>query len=133
MPTFQAEIHNRQPLLAVAITTADSQTTRRTYQALLDTGAQATLVSPKAIDELGLIAIGTTGIIPANGVPITTYKYRARIDIPIDTGAGTDLRGKTLDIAGLPFQPRDYDVILGMDFLFGFHFTMYRNYFILSS
>ena len=44
----------------------------------------------------------------------------------------TFFRGKDIEVALLPYLPEDHDVLLGMDFLSGFHFTMYNGLFILS-
>lgn len=33
----------------------------------------------------------------------------------------------------LPYEPKNYDVILGMDLLSGFHLTLYGGNFILSN
>ena len=41
--------------------------------------------------------------------------------------------GRQLSVVGLPYQPNDYDVILGMDIIGVFHITMYRNRIILSN
>ena len=69
-------------------------------------------------------------------------KYLARIDIPIeiqfrqpegDIGTEQTLRGMDLQAAQLPYDPHNYDVLLGMDFLQGLHLTIYRDTFILSS
>ena len=101
--------------------------------ALLDTGSQGTLISPRVVDQMGLEAIGYSSITPASGEPITTPKYRATIEIPIEVGATVVISGGALEVAKLPFQPDNFDVLLGMDFLGGFHFTMYGRTFILSN
>ena len=41
--------------------------------------------------------------------------------------------GKQLSVAGLPYRPQGYDVILGMDFIGTFHITIYGNRIILSN
>lgn len=41
--------------------------------------------------------------------------------------------GRDLFVSGLPYQPEEYDVILGMDFIGAFHITIYRNRIILSN
>ena len=81
-------------------------------------------------------------ITPVTGKPVDLPKYRVRIDIPIEStvtlpGGGTAnqpvLSGKEIDVAELPYQPNNYDVLLGMDFLFGYHLTIYGGLFILSN
>ena len=109
---------------------------------MLDTGAQGTCISQKVAQELGLVSIGTTEIIPVNGQSILTAKYRIRLDIPITSGIvlrdgkeipETTLRGRDVDVAQLPYQPKTYDILLGLDFLLPFHVTMFGGTFILSS
>ena len=41
--------------------------------------------------------------------------------------------GKQLSVARLPYQPDDYDVLLGMDLIGTFHMTIYQNWIILSN
>ena len=43
------------------------------------------------------------------------------------------LRGKDMEVALLPYEPSNHDVLLGMDLLSGFHLAMYRGNFILSN
>ena len=143
MPTFIGEIKNNQIILISAISiSGNDKPIPKPYKSLLDTGAQGTLISEKIVREIGLSAIGHAEILPVNGDPITTKKYRIRIDIPISSnvmspsggvGIETVLRGKDMDVALLPYQPINHDVLLGMDFLSAFHLTMYGKYFILSN
>ena len=69
-------------------------------------------------------------------------KYRVRLDIPIDSRTRmpdggiqvqTTLRGSDLEVALLPYEPKNYDVLLGMDLLLRFHLTLYGGNFILSN
>jgi hypothetical protein len=41
--------------------------------------------------------------------------------------------GDQLSVAGLPYQPDGYDVLLGMDIIGIFHITIYQNRIILSN
>ena len=38
-----------------------------------------------------------------------------------------------MEVALLPYDPNNHDVLLGMDLLTGFHMTIYGNIFILSN
>ena len=38
-----------------------------------------------------------------------------------------------MDVALLPYDPSNYDVLLGMDLLHGFHLTMHGDTYILSN
>lgn len=86
--------------------------------------------------------IGNTQIVPVTGDSAVTDKYRVRVDIPIDTTITSvegdvtlerTLRGTDMEVARLPYEPRNHDVLLGMDFLQAFHLTIYRGMYILSS
>ncbi len=116
----------------------------KAYNALLDTGAQRTMVSGKVVEEVGLTASGFFSISGVTGDTITADKYKVRIDIPImrearNLGGGTHtepvLSGKDIDVAQFPdsFKPETFDVLLGMDFLYGFHLTIFADTFILSN
>jgi predicted aspartyl protease len=143
MPTFSGTVKNRQIIfVTVASISGDQNPQQRAYDSLLDTGAQGTCISQKVAQELGLVSIGTTEIIPVNGQSILTAKYRIRLDIPITSGIvlrdgkeipETTLRGRDVDVAQLPYQPKTYDILLGLDFLLPFHVTMFGGTFILSS
>ncbi len=148
MPTFSVQISDKRIIFnsTVARPSTDSVPTERkgyqTYRTLFDTGAQLTMISPKAVQELGLTPIGDMDVIPASGKPIRTNSYRIRLDIPIiaevvlpggEVGQETDYRGKYLEVAELPYQPADYDVLLGMDFIVGAHVSILGSLFVLSS
>ena len=143
MPTFSGTVKDRQIIFVTAASiSGDPNPQPKAYQSLLDTGAQGTCVSQKVAQELGLVSTGTAQIIPVNGQSILTHKYRIRLDIPITSGIvlrdgkgipETSLRGLDVDVALLPYQPKTYDILLGLDFLAPFHVTMYGGTFILSS
>ena len=146
MPTFTGQVKDRQIIFYVAVaiqaTPSIPSPKHKVYLALFDTGAQVTVISPKVVSEIGLQPVQPAEIVPASGVPIQTQGYKVRIDIPIGTGQALpggkveqtlDYRGLDLDVAELPYQPNDYDVILGMDFISAFHVTMNGDMYILSS
>lgn len=91
------------------------------------------MLSPKVVKATGLEGIGYVDIIPASGEPIRTKKYRVNLGLPIRQRSATLLAGIELEVAQLPFQPVNFDILLGMDFLMHFHFTMYNDLFILSN
>ena len=41
-------------------------------------------------------------------------------------------KGGTVPVLLLPFEPPDFDVLLGMDILAGYHVTMWDGTFVLS-
>jgi len=142
MPTFTGSVVDHQIIIDVAVKIPTTGGKRIMCKALLDTGSQVTHISKRIIGELGLTAIGKRPILVASGDQIETETYRVRLDIPIpsqvknkrgDTLPELSLRGKELVVSDLQFQPLHYDVVIGMDFLWGFHLTMYSPNFILSS
>ena len=142
MPTFGGQIKNNQIIFLSAVSVPGAGVLNpKYYNCLLDTGAQRTLISEKVVVEVALTSIGTTGIIPASGEVITTNKYRIRLDIPIGsetvfTGGVVKpeiaYRGKDMDVAQLPYQPNNYDILLGMDFISAIHLTLNGQIYILS-
>ena len=76
----------------------------------------------------------------ASGQEMGTLQYSSRVDIPIgynapliSGGVQRFLMGHQLFVAGLPYLPNGYDVLLGMDFIGGFHITIYSNRIIISN
>lgn len=72
-------------------------------------------------------------MVPTSGQSINVPKYHVRIDIPIATNVQLEgggqyrsayLQGKNMGVFQLPFQPSNYDVLLGMDFISLFHITL---------
>ena len=145
MPTFSGRIVDRQIIFLVWVSIQgknEGPKNLRSYSALLDTGAQGTMISEKVVTEVGLEADGFRSIIPVTGDPVRRPKYRIQLTIPITTQVSspdgknqkrTFQSGKTIEVALLPYTPTNHDVLLGMDFLMSFHFTMYNDQFILSN
>lgn len=143
MATFVGTIQNRQLLLnAIAIVLPNNQQAKsQSFVALIDTGSQGTLISPAVVKKLNPVPIDTGGFTVANGQSVKANKYHLRIAIPIETITKSPkvvnrdlvIRGLNLDVLELPYQPPDYDILLGMDFLQRFHITLFGNQFILSN
>lgn len=143
MATFIGEITDNQIILITWISAPGTPTVQPiSYRGLLDTGAQGTMISRKVVDEVSLQASGHRRITPVTGDPFIADKYRIRLDIPIDSqvkmpdgsvGVQPILRGKDIEVALLPYEPNNHDVLLGMDLLSGFHLTIYGSIFILSN
>ena len=142
MPALIADIADDQIIVTSAVSAADQpDAPKRSCKSLLDTGSQATMISRKIVDDLGIAFIGRKNILPVSGEIIATEQYRVRLDIPIQATrtmpGGTvrqkdDFRGATLNVLLLPYQPEDYDIILGMDFLAPFHMTVAAGKLIMS-
>ena len=100
------------------------------------------MISQKVVDDVGLQAIGHMPITPVTGKQFDANKYRIRLDIPIesaislpggDIGKHQVLRGKDMEVALLPYDPANHDILIGMDLLMAFHMTIYGAHFILSN
>ena len=87
MATFSGTITNNQIIIVVVVSVSGSDGAFASFNALLDTGAQVTMISDKVIQNLTLQSIGHMSIVPVTGAPHKTNKYRARIDIPIESQA----------------------------------------------
>lgn len=143
MATFSIRVQNNQILFVVWVTDSSSSTKKiRSYQALFDTGAQLSMISEKVVQECGLLPIGDFDITPVSGEPIKTESYMVRLDIPISqsiklpdgkTGKQSRIHGDNLHVGKLPYNPANYDVLIGMDFIRLFHITMFGELFLLSN
>ena len=143
MPTFTAGVQNDQIILISAISIPNqSEPPRNRYNSLLDTGAQATLISEKVANDVGLVAVGGRTIVGIDGKPLPTEQYRVRLDIPVSSPrkspkgewrTDTYFSGKDMVVSLLPYQPEDYDVVLGMNFLSDFHMTLFAGNLIMSN
>ena len=138
MPSFEQQVADNRIIIGVALSRGAGEPPLP-FNALLDTGAQVTAISPKVVQSLQLVPTGPLSLTVASGDPVDTFQYRARVDIPIDynaihsSGPQRFLMGNQLSVAGLPYQPDGYDVLLGMDLIGVFHITIYRNRIILSN
>lgn len=79
-----------------------------TQNAMWDTGATNTLISPKIIKALGLKPFGKSGLSSANGV-IETDTYLIHVGIP----SGSIVT----NILALEDDNEDYEVVIGMDII----------------
>jgi hypothetical protein len=93
------------------------------YNALFDTGASATCISPKVVTDLGLAPVGKVPMISASHVT-PTNQYIFWVGMPIGfqqapTGSVSGTFGMFPDISGLEFQPAAvvYDILIGMDII----------------
>ena len=92
------------------------------------------MVTQKVVDTLNASSIGVATFMPASGQAQEADQYRLRIDIPIGypiTGSpsfSTHATGLLLEVLVMPFQPPNYDVLLGTDLITaGYHITLYRD------
>ena len=139
MPSFQQRVKDNQIVIHVDVTRDSVSPAYRRYNALFDTGATSTLVSPRVIEDLNLVVIRPASLAVASGQTVRTFAYNAGVYIPIShnvvgsSNPGQFLFGKDLTVLGLTYQPADYDIILGMDIIGIFHITIYNNVITISN
>lgn len=148
MPTFIRDIQNRQITLTSSLSIpsildqGEPPRSMRNYNSLLDTGAQGTMISTRVVNDIGLVAVGEGSIMGVNGEAFETRQYRVRVDIPVTSPRRlpsgkvleeTYFRGSDMNVSLFPYQPENFDVLLGMDFLSGFHITLVAGKLIMSS
>ena len=141
MPSFDLPIVDNKAIVVVEVS-SPAGNDGIPVNALLDTGSTITGVSPKVIRALGLVPIGDLSLMVASGERVDTSRYRARVDMPVgipleipphEQRQNIIRTGYNMFVSGLPYQPDSYDVLLGMDFIAGFHMTIYRGRLILSN
>jgi len=131
MPTFGQNITNNQIIISAGVSNPGLKP-GQTYSAIVDTGAQMTMASAQAIEEIGLKPVGHMRVMGITG-PDTVIKYKASVDIPVSVNNNSVLAsGRDLEVVAMPQDLGEFDVLLGMDFLLAFHITMHGNIFILS-
>ena len=140
MPTTVVPVHNDRVLLrvTVAVPSERGDSESHEFDALVDTGAQCTMVSGAVVEQVGASLVGFLPFTPANGQPQLTEVYELHVGVIISEtgsdGSQTFSYSKTkLDpVLLLPFDPPDYDVLLGMNILSGYHIAMWGGTFVLS-
>ena len=139
MPTFVKRVENNRVLIQVAAAVeADGSELDHRFMALVDTGATMTAVTSRLVEQVGVAPVGRSSFVPASGEPVETDLFGLHLAIPVDTPTDAgDLHtfavGGPLVVFELPYQPLDYDVLLGMDVLSMFHITMHGGSFIMSN
>lgn len=139
MPTFVKHVENNRVLIQVLATVEpDGSEMENRFAALVDTGATITAVTSRLADQVGATPVGRRSFIPASGEPVETNLFGLHLSIPVDTpidegNVHTFAVGGPLVVMELPYQPPDYDVLLGMDVLANFHITMHGGSFIMSN
>lgn len=143
MPTFTVPVEDNQFLLTVAVAVPERRATdRRTCRALVDTGAHCSMVSANVVETLRVASTGIGGFMAANGQTQSTPVFDLHIAVPVTvTATAADgstsetvfAGGRALEVILLPFDPPDFDVLLGMDLLTEFHITMYNGTLVLSN
>lgn len=91
------------------------------------------MVTNRVVASVGAFPIDIESYQAVNGAVESAFAYRLRMDVPIQDGTETNLRGLEVQALLMNHQPEGYDIIWGMDFLVAFHITMVSGRFILSS
>lgn len=142
MASFSRLIENGQIIFIATVSIPGDEDQNVSLHALMDTGAQQTMISDKVVQALKIAPTGQIEIIPVTGSPALTDKFRVRLDIPISMGMALPngmvghhnvLTGMELEVGKLFYSPPNHDILIGMDFLAAFHITMYAGQYILSN
>jgi predicted aspartyl protease len=151
MPGFIHEIENDQILLDTVVAGFDESDEPsgefRMCQGLLDTGAQCTGVSPRIVADFGLVPVDIGRMVVANGETEDVFIYQVGVGVAMATeievtqgdepdelrvaGRG-ESSGKLLRVMGLPQQPDNFDVLLGMDLLSMYHISLADGWLLMS-
>lgn len=134
MPTLFVDAVDRQFLFGVGIREHGNPDAHpeHGFQCLFDTGAQASAVSPDVVERLGLTASGhrLIGGATDKDVVLKCYPVQIKVYAPTLTKVppGQEPQfiafGKYVEVTGLPYQPRKFDVLLGMDVIESLHVSM---------
>lgn len=151
MPGFIHQVENDQILLGTIVADFDENDEPsgelRMCQGLLDTGAQRTAVSPRIVADLGLVPVDIGRMVVASGEVQDILIYQVGIGVAMPTAIEitqgdapdnlrlaerTESSGKLLRVMGLPQQPDNFDVLLGMDLLSMYHISLTDGLFLMS-
>ncbi len=141
MPTFNVQVVDNRVLMVVHISLPDSTNPLHICNALVDTGASATAVSPIVVQALGAVSSGVRTVGTASQPNVEAEQFVLDIHIPVDTHrAGPDGQPvvtrfsemQRVTAAQLPIGDGTYDVLLGMDILAAHHISMHSGQFVMS-
>ncbi len=142
MPTFVKQVQNQQIIIQVEIHTLDRPDDKHRFDALVDTGAEGTVVSSRVVTALSPMAIDTGRVILADHTEVESPIFLLNVAVPVAklpgisdqnaSGPGETGVGGTVMVMTLPRQPDNYDVLLGMDLLPLFHITLVGGQFLMS-
>jgi len=123
VPTFNVAIVDDRIMVEATLSVPPDGSKSEPFTALVDTGAQATMISAKVAQALGTTPVGRRTIVSLGGAPGETPVYRLKISVGSST-SGTFCACKELYVQLLPADPPNFDVLLGMDILALSHITM---------
>lgn len=143
MPTLEVAVQDGQLLVSVSVGLAHLQDETHHFRALIDTGAQRTLVSAQVIETLGAVSLGIEEVVGISGEPQPTDVFElgvaivlARSGRPVEQADDDDMlhsAGRVLPVLELPFAPQEFEVLLGMDLLSKYHITLHADRMIISN
>ena len=134
MPTLFVDAVDRQFLFGVGIREHGNPDAHAEHEfpCLFDAGAQAPAISPGVVEKLGLTASGHRLIGGATDRDVVLKCYPVQIKVYAPTQMEVSLGqepqfialGKYVEVTGLPYQPTNFDVLLGMDVIESLHVSM---------
>ena len=114
---------NRPLVVATAALTFIPNGEKFGFEALVDTGAQRTAVTPPVVSRLKTVVSGSgTLVAGVDGTKVPIGTLWLRIGVP-------PLPSKELRVAVLPWRPDNHDIVLGMDYLADHDFAIRRGVF----
>ena len=151
MPCFDGVTKNRQIIFTchVAHPHLEDETNpaaindMNAYRALLDTGAQMTMLSQKVVDEVGLVSAGTRPVMGIDGKITRCPRYMVDIYMTTKTGASKPKAGSrqqlvtfgrgfhNVAVARLPSRNLGVDMLIGMDILENCYLALHGNRFTI--
>ena len=125
MPTFEARVLNFQPLIQTEVTARGSQQPGCVCTAIVDTGSQMTMISSRVARQVGADPAGHVRLAHVGNAQARTDTFMVAIAAPVSPpAAGADgrsifamLTSEAIEAAEMPFNPPNFDVIIGMDML----------------
>ena len=141
MPTFEERITDRQARLSVRIALPDQPQAASDFTALIDTGAQETMITQRVADRIGAVAVGAKTVIYANGARVREPAYmvsiRARARSADDAqhvwSAYELLSDPETEVTRIPGGGGEFDALIGMDILERLHTTIFGGRVILRN
>lgn len=144
MPTIVLPVEDNEIRLHAQLGVLGDSSDLRTYEGIVDTGAQMTGITQRIVDELKVSSVGMEPVVGIEGQPKLAPIFRIMIGIGVPTpqvGPEGDhlsddiyVSGGALKVMLLEDWKDEFaDVLLGMDMLVGFHITMFSGQFILSN
>ena len=137
MPTLSATVVNGTIIteVGVSLLVPDPVQPFRVYNALVATGASDSVVSPRVVSELKSLPIAQGQYLSDTGTPHLSAIHALSLSIfpeNLPSGQKAHTNWEPYRLMELPYQPRNFDILLGMDILKAFHITIQGHEFLAT-